>query len=92
MKIDIPKIKFKVFLTHPRLTNGHYLGNYKICWGHPEEWKNYSVVYLIHETFHEILKNNSRLMHAIIELAADNQLRIKLNKKASILILKDIKN
>ena len=31
-------------------------------------------------------------MHAIIELAADNQLRIKLNKKASILILKDIKN
>ncbi|MEK7634704.1 MAG: hypothetical protein AAB396_02380 [Patescibacteria group bacterium] len=88
LKIDIPKIKFKVFLTHPRLTNGHYLGNYKICWGHPEEWRNYSVVYLIHETFHEILKNNSRLMHAIIELAADNQLRIKLNKKGKYFDIK----
>ncbi len=81
LKIDIHKIKFKVFLTHPRLTNGHYLGDYRICWGHPEDWKNYSIAYLIHEALHEILKDHTKLMHAIIELIADNQLRIKLNKK-----------
>src|SRR3990167_11058506 len=80
LKIDIPKIKFIVFLTHPRLTNGHYMGNYRICWGHPENWKNYSIVYLAHEALHEILKDHTKLMHAIIELISDNQLRIELNK------------
>jgi len=81
LKIDIPKFKFKVFLTHPKLMNGCYLGDYRICWGHPEEWKNYSLVYLIHEALHEILKGHGELGHAVIELISDNQLRIELNKK-----------
>ncbi len=81
LKIDIPKLKFKVFLTHPKLTNGCYLGDYRICWGHPEEWNNYSLVYLVHEALHETLKDYGNLGHAVIELIADNELRIKLNKK-----------
>ncbi len=81
LKIDIPKTKFKVFLTHPQLTNGCYLDDYRICWGHQENWKNYSLVYLVHEALHEILKDHDKLVHAVIELVADNQLRIELSKK-----------
>jgi len=81
LRVRIPKINFKVFLTHPKLLNGKYLGGARICLGHPEDWQNYSTVYLVHEALHEILKDRTHLVHAIIELIADNELRIVLNKK-----------
>ena len=77
-------IKIDVLITHPKLCNGMALPNSDtICWGHKENWDNYSMVYLMHETLHLILdkklgKNN--LTHAIIELIADQELRIRLNK------------
>lgn len=79
-----PDIKINVLITHPNLCNGIALPNSNtICWGHKENWKNYSMVYLMHETLHLILdkklgKNN--LAHAIIELITDQELRIRLNK------------
>jgi len=56
--------------------------NQTIVWGHPEEWPNYSTVYLCHEIMH-ILTNldPSDITHAVIELMTDNELRIRLNNK-----------
>lgn len=81
---EFPDTKIEVLITHPNLCNGIALPNSNtICWGHKENWENYSMVYLMHETLHLILdkklgKNN--LTHAIIELIADQELRIRLNK------------
>lgn len=81
---NLPNIKINVLITHPNLCNGMALPNSNtICWGHKENWENYSMVYLMHETLHLILdkklgKNN--LTHAIIELITDQELRIRLNK------------
>jgi len=64
---------------HPAVGGGSYLSNGKIFWGHNEDWPNYSLVYLVHEALHEYFKQ-SDLTHALIELTADNELRIRLNK------------
>jgi len=81
--LKIPS-KITVVILHPRLCVGKAVPNKnKILWGHPEEWKNYSTVYLAHELLHILTENkykNYDLIHAIIELAADNELRIRLNK------------
>lgn len=81
LRIKMSPTEYKVFITHPKLRNGRYVGHSTICWGHSEDWDNYSMVYLVHEALHEILVNRSPVMHAIIELIADNELRIRLNKK-----------
>lgn len=79
---DLTDDEFTVLVTHPSLRNGYplgrYLGQKKVAWGHNEDWKNYSTVYLWHEILHDYLANN-RLNHAIIQLIADNELRIRLN-------------
>lgn len=83
--LKIPNYKIVVYIFHPDLYNGHSDYQTKtILWGHSEEWKNYSVVYLAHEILHILIGRkygNYDLMHAIIELAANNELRIRLNKK-----------
>jgi len=83
--LKIPEKEIKVSITHPKLYNGINFPEEKIIgWGHPEEWKNYSVVYLCHELLHILTYKkfkSSELMHALIELATDNELRIRLNKK-----------
>lgn len=77
--------KVTVYLTHPNLYNGvNFPEKNIICWGHPEEWENYSLVYLAHEILHlELFKKfkNEKIGHALIELAVDNELRIRLNGK-----------
>ena len=74
-----------VYITHPKLKNGRMIPNRNvILWGHSEDWKNYSTVYLCHELMHIATENkfkNSELGHAIIELLVDNEFRIRLNKK-----------
>ena len=80
--IKLPDITIQVYLTHPKLKNGMTVDNQTIVWGHPEEWPNYSTVYLCHEIMH-ILTNldPSDITHAVIELMTDNELRIRLNNK-----------
>lgn len=69
---------FTVYITHPSLKNGHYLGKNKISWGHNEDWPNYTTVYLWHEILHSYFDNND-FNHALIQFIADNELRIRLN-------------
>ncbi len=81
IKINIP-YKIKVNISHPKLKNGLAYDNKAIVWWHSEDYKNYSTVYLIHELLHILTKNdNSDITHAIIELLADNEMRIRLNSK-----------
>jgi hypothetical protein len=84
----LPDETISVFITHPKLHNGMFLKNQNaIGWGHEEDWQNYSTVYLAHEIMHYIMEkklgNNGRdnISHSIIELATDNELRIRLNKQ-----------
>jgi hypothetical protein len=79
---------FEVYLTHPSLKEGHsffYLTNEinrnVIAFGHNEDWPNYFTVYMWHEILHFywLKPKDENLSHAIIELATDNELRIRLN-------------
>ena len=85
--IKIPQKQITIYITHPRLKNGRMIRDKNIIlWGHSEDWKNYSTIYLCHELMHILTENkykNPELMHAIIELLADNELRIRLNKKGN---------
>ena len=81
----LPDMSINVLVTHPKLANGIVLPESNtICWGHKENWKNYSMVYLMHEALHLILDKKlekKHLTHAIIELISDNELRVRLNGK-----------
>lgn len=82
IKIPLSSKTISVYVTHPKLRNGMSVNETIIVWGHPEDWPNYSVVYLCHEIMHILFWNKkSSISHAIIELATDNELRIRLNKK-----------
>src|SRR3989344_6381629 len=73
--------EYEVFLTHPSLPNGRYLGHRKIAWGGSTDFDNYNTVYLWHEVLHddENLGTDGDISHAIIELLTDNALRVHLN-------------
>lgn len=79
LKTALPDKDYEVLVIHPAVGGGSYLGNGRIFWGHSEDWSNYSLVYLIHEALHDYF-DNSELTHALIELIADNELRLRLNK------------
>ena len=85
--LHIPKKSITVLVTHPKLHNGWSVPEKSIiCWGHPEEWRNYSMVYLCHELLHILTHKKlpqSNLAHAVIELATDNELRIRLNGRGA---------
>lgn len=68
---------FTIFLTHPSQRNGMSFGHHQIAWGHHEDWRCYTIVYLWHEILHSYLKG-SELNHALIELIADHELRYRL--------------
>lgn len=69
---------FTVYITHPSLKNGSYVGDNMIEWGHNEDWPNYATVYLWHEVLHSYLGCSDK-EHAVIELIADEELRARLN-------------
>lgn len=74
--------KFRVYITHPSLRNGRYLGNGKIIWGHGDEFDNYATIYIWHEILHGKFNHEKRvdfLEHSIIHLIADNEMRKRLN-------------
>jgi hypothetical protein len=81
--LTIPKCTINIFISHPALYSGRsYPEQNVITWGHSEDWKDYSTVYLWHEILHHIVykqKTDANVMHALIELACDNELRIRLN-------------
>lgn len=70
--------RFTVYIAHPSLRNGCYLGKNKIAWGHHEDWSNYATVYIWHEIMHSYFEK-TKLDHALIELLCDEELRIRLN-------------
>lgn len=72
--------KFTIYITHPSLKNGNYIGDNQIAWGHSEEWPNYITIYLWHEILHSSL-GYSDIDHAVIELITDEELRYILNKE-----------
>ncbi|EKD84646.1 MAG: hypothetical protein ACD_38C00182G0001 [uncultured bacterium] len=76
--VDLNK-QVTIWVTHPSLKNGQYLGNNDIAWGHSPEWDNYATVYLWHEVLHSYL-DYTDLSHALIQLIADNELRVRLNE------------
>jgi hypothetical protein len=85
LNVDTTKIRkeITVYVSHPRLWRGRsYIEEDVIAWSHPDEWKNYATVYLWHEVMHHITADMPcapNLMHALIELSCDNELRIRLN-------------
>lgn len=93
LKIKFPNKKITVYITHPKLKNGKSLPKKNlIFWGHPENWKNYSTIYLCHELLHVLTwkkQKDYRIMHALIELATDEELRIRLNKRGKYFDTKD---
>jgi hypothetical protein len=73
------KGNFRIFLTHPALKQGHYHHELKaVCWAHRNTWPNYNTVYLWHELLHGFIPG-ANLEHAVIQLIADNEMRIRLN-------------
>jgi hypothetical protein len=83
---DLTGFKFKnerfiIYVTHPSLRNGVSLGGNKIAFGNTEDWRNYSTVYLWHEILHSKIPFDgyASIGHAIIDLVADEELRISLN-------------
>lgn len=82
-----PKTTITVFLTHPKLRNGSVVDDNAIVWGHSEDFKNYTTVYLCHELMHIFTRHDpSDITHAIIELITDNELRIRLNHKGKYFV------
>jgi len=82
--LKLPDTELKILIIHPKLNRGYSIPDSNlICWGHKSEWPNYHTVYLSHEIMHIITwnKDHSKIMHALIELLVDNELRINLNKK-----------
>ena len=70
--------EFTVFLTHPALRQGIYLGERRILWAHSYDEPNVNTIYLWHEVLHAFLPGSDR-GHAVIELLADHELRVRLN-------------
>lgn len=81
--ITLPTITVKVFINHPKTGGGQaYPENNAFRWGHSEDWPNYTVVYLAHELMHILTKKqqkDEKIMHSLIELMTDNELRIRLS-------------
>lgn len=85
--LPLPKEKITVYLTHPNLSNGKVIDKNNIVFGHKEDFKNYFTIYLCHELLHIMIgldktfEPDYPLTHALICLVANNELRIRLNKK-----------
>jgi hypothetical protein len=79
LKVDIPDHTVRVLVCSNRLKCGQRITRGVIEWGHVEDWPNYSVTYLAHEYLHDVF-GESILEHAVIELATDQELRVRLNK------------
>lgn len=91
--ISLPNNIITVLVTHPKLHSGRAIVDKNvILWGRTEDWQNYHATYLCHELMHILTKKNQKnadIMHALIELMTDNELRIRLNGKGEYFTEKD---
>ena len=73
--------RYTVFIMHPSLGCGEYLSAGRIAMGWAADFANEDTSTLWHEVLHDsgILGVDSKIGHAIIELSADNALRVHLN-------------
>ncbi|MFA4890044.1 MAG: hypothetical protein WC587_00195 [Candidatus Paceibacterota bacterium] len=82
--LKISNKTIEVLITHPKLRNGINFPQFNaIGWGHIEDWENYTTVYLAHELTHILTSNkykDENIIHALIEMMTDNELRIRLNR------------
>lgn len=84
--LSLPAQEITIYITHPNSCNGKTIDKNTIVWGHTEDWENYATVYLSHELLHIMtwpshFQKNYNISHALICLATNNELRIRLNKK-----------
>ncbi|MCL5012030.1 MAG: hypothetical protein M1320_01245 [Patescibacteria group bacterium] len=87
--LPLPDKTITVFITHPKLYRGFALPAYNtIGLGYAEDYKNSSIINLCHEILHLTTKN-TRVMHALIELLANNELRIQLNETGKYFIFQE---
>lgn len=84
--LKLPNKQIEVVVTYPKLYRSFALPQYDfVSLGYADDWPNSSVVYLCHEIMH-LVTTNTRIMHALIKLMADNEIRIRLNKKGEYFI------
>lgn len=85
--LKIPNYTITVYIFHQNLFRGKTNFSTKsILWGHPEDWKNYSTIYIFHELLHMLIPQNIQIkhnpmIHALIEIIADNDFKMRINKK-----------
>jgi len=82
---ELPNISVTVNIVHPSFKIGRAIRDKNlIIWGHFDDWQNYTIVYLTHELLHILFNyyhiKPNELSHALIELIADNELRVRLNQ------------
>lgn len=77
--------KISVHVTHPSQATGYSYGNGNVVLTYRTDFANYNTVYVWHEALHNIIPNKYvgpaefDVGHSVIQLLADNQLRVKLN-------------
>lgn len=79
-RLEMKNNNADIFILHPLLDSGSYMGNNVIEWGTTDHFKNYQTIGLAHELLHLFTEKQADwLMHGIIYLAVDEELRIRLN-------------
>jgi len=77
-----------ILVLHQEIETGSYIGEGVIEWGNPDLYSNYQLIGLCHEYLHSITEkqyNETKteeekwLLHSIIYLSADEELRLKIN-------------
>ncbi len=71
-------LTINVYILNPANHIGRSLGNNTVAWGAPDEFHQYTTIYIWHEILHSYMKLNN-ISHSIIELATDNELRVRMN-------------
>ena len=92
--INIPERRpvVAISIVHESCQTGYYNSNNQtICWGHREDgedgFSNYWTIYLCHELLHHLIVHpkekfrwrEADIIHSVIELLADNELKRRLN-------------
>jgi hypothetical protein len=81
-------INATILVLHPEIETGSYIGDNVIEWGNPDLYENYQIIGLCREILHLITEkefNESKtedekwLLHSLIYLSADEELRQKIN-------------
>jgi hypothetical protein len=84
VRVDLPT-KFTILIFPRRLSCGRTSPDENIIrFGHTEDWKHYTIVYICHEILHLLIPDTTFVVHAIIELCTDYHLRIIFNKYKNI--------